>query len=164
MNIVMMEIKEVVRLIVKAADGIKMKQRRSSLEFGELLGYATCLSVIRDEFLSEKDKKMVGIDFDPDVRYLGMKPQEYEKEPDEEDEELCDTETAMAIVKDIVVLVTEYADENMNRTNPDDVAIGEVLGYAACLRIIREVFYEDRKKIGLDFNPDDRYMNIRVKR
>lgn len=162
MNIGMMKIKEVVRLIVKAADGIKLKQRRSDLEFGELLGYTTCLNVFQDMFILNKDKKAVGLGFDPEVRYLGGTPRKHEEEPEEEDEELSSTEMALAITERAVAYIVRYADGNRSQQNPDDVDIGELLGYVDCLRIIREVFHEDPGDVGIDFDPDERYLNAKA--
>ena len=63
----------------------------------------------------------------------------------------------MIKVKDVVDMIVESADEAKERAIEDDMAFGEMLAYATCLSIIRDVFFLDLKEIGLDFDVDRRY-------
>ena len=42
--------------------------------------------------------------------------------------------------------------------------MGQLLVYATCLSIIRDEFILEQEEIGLGFDIDDRYMNIKIKR
>lgn len=64
-------IKEIVKNIIEAADGLLEKGRANldPVEYGELLAYAESLCIIRDA-LSGQDLAAVGLDFDIDEKYL----------------------------------------------------------------------------------------------
>lgn len=59
---------DVVSAIVEAANEIKDKSTHDAQDYGQLLAYAECLSIIRDSYDGELDE--IGLDFDIDKRYL----------------------------------------------------------------------------------------------
>ncbi len=60
---------DIVQSIIESADEIAGKETRDSQDYGELLGYAESLSIIRD--VCDTDLlKDIGLDFDIDKRYL----------------------------------------------------------------------------------------------
>ena len=61
-------LKDVVEAIVEAANEIKEKRKPDAQDYGQLLAYAECLSIIRDSY--DGDLPEIGLDFDIDKRYL----------------------------------------------------------------------------------------------
>ena len=59
---------DVVAAIVESAEEIKNKRSIDAQDYGQLLAYAECLSIIRDA--CDCNLKEVGLDFDIDKRYL----------------------------------------------------------------------------------------------
>ncbi len=60
---------QIVEDIVEAADEIKRQESIDAQDYGELLAYAECLSIIRDA-CSAYNLSEIGLDFDIDKRYL----------------------------------------------------------------------------------------------
>ncbi len=60
---------DIVQAIMESADEIAGKENRDSQDYGELLGYAESLNIIRDACNSDLLKD-IGLDFDIDRRYL----------------------------------------------------------------------------------------------
>lgn len=60
---------EIVENIKELAEELKQKTTKNEVEFGELLAYAECLTIIRDA-CSGYDIKELGLDFDIDKKYL----------------------------------------------------------------------------------------------
>ena len=60
---------EIVENIKESAEELKQKENRSEVEYGELLAYAECLSIIKDANAGY-DLKAIGLDFDIDAEYL----------------------------------------------------------------------------------------------
>lgn len=60
---------DVVAAIVEAADEIRVKETRDSLDYGQLLAYAETLSIIRDA-CDPSILDRIGLEFDIDKRYL----------------------------------------------------------------------------------------------
>ena len=73
-------------------------------------------------------------------------------------------EVFKAQLHDIVSLIVESADKVRNKPEKDVKDIGQLLAYATCLSIIRDEFILEQEEIGLGFDIDDRYMNIKIKR
>jgi hypothetical protein len=61
-------LRDVVMAILEAADEIKAKTDGDAQDYGQLLAYAECLSIIRDAY--DGDLLEIGLDFDIDRRYL----------------------------------------------------------------------------------------------
>lgn len=60
---------EIIENIKETADELKKKPNRDEVEYGELLAYAECLSIIKDANVGY-DLKKLGLDFDIDAEYL----------------------------------------------------------------------------------------------
>jgi 6-phosphogluconate dehydrogenase (decarboxylating) len=60
---------EIIENIKESAEELKEKQNRNEVEYGELLAYAECLSIIKDANAGY-DLKKLGLDFDIDDKYL----------------------------------------------------------------------------------------------
>jgi hypothetical protein len=60
---------EIIENIKEAADELKKKPNRDEVEYGELLAYAECLSIIKDANAGY-DLKKLGLNFDIDAEYL----------------------------------------------------------------------------------------------
>lgn len=60
---------QIVDDIKKSADELKKHENINDVEYGQLLGYAETLSIIRDA-CSGYDLKEIGLDFDIDKNYL----------------------------------------------------------------------------------------------
>ena len=60
---------EIVENIKENADELKAKEKLNDVEYGELLGYAEALSIIKDAHAGY-DLKEIGLDFDIDEKYL----------------------------------------------------------------------------------------------
>ena len=60
---------EIVENIVESADTIKKQKSVDDQDYGQLLAYAECLSIIRDA-CSAYNLSEIGLDFDIDKRYL----------------------------------------------------------------------------------------------
>ena len=73
-------------------------------------------------------------------------------------------EVFKAQLHDIVSLIVESADKVRNKPEKDVEDMGQLLAYATCLSIIRDEFILEQEEIGLGFDIDDRYMNIKIKR
>ena len=69
MEITKMKVEDIVQLIIESADEVRELPSKSDFEMGQLLAYATCLSIIRDEFILEQEE--IGLGFDIDQRYFG---------------------------------------------------------------------------------------------
>ena len=61
-------IKEIVEQITEAADEL-MNEEETDLHFGQRLAYAEAISILQRACTGE-DLKELGLDFDPDIRYL----------------------------------------------------------------------------------------------
>ena len=61
--------REIVENIKEYADELKNKNELNSVEYGELLGYAESLTIIKDT-CAGYDIQEIGLDFDIDKRYL----------------------------------------------------------------------------------------------
>lgn len=59
---------DIVTAIIEAADEIKGKEDADAQDYGQLLGYAESLSIIRDAY--DGDLSEIGLNFDIDKRYL----------------------------------------------------------------------------------------------
>ncbi len=59
---------DVVAAITESADEIKNKDKADAQDYGQLLAYAECLSIIRDAY--DGDLSSIGLDYDIDRRYL----------------------------------------------------------------------------------------------
>nr|DAQ29831.1 MAG TPA: hypothetical protein [Caudoviricetes sp.] len=59
---------DIVASIMEAADEIKAKSNADAQDYGQLLAYSECLSIIRDAY--EGDLSEIGLNFDIDKRYL----------------------------------------------------------------------------------------------
>lgn len=59
---------DIVSAIVEAANEIKNKSTHDSQDYGQLLAYAECLSIIRDSYDGELSE--IGLGFDIDKMYL----------------------------------------------------------------------------------------------
>lgn len=59
---------DIVTAIAEAADEIKKKTDADAQDYGQLLAYAECLSIIRDAY--DGDLSAIGLNFDIDKRYL----------------------------------------------------------------------------------------------
>lgn len=59
---------DIVSAIVEAANEIKNEPAHDSQDYGQLLAYAECLSIIRDSYDGELSE--IGLDFDIDKMYL----------------------------------------------------------------------------------------------
>lgn len=60
---------------------------------------------------------------------------------------------------DVVASIIEAAEEVKNKDNQDAQDYGQLLAYAEALSIIRDsCALDDLKKIGLDFDIDERYL------
>ena len=59
---------DIVAAIAEAADEIKKKTDADAQDYGQLLAYAECLSIIRDAY--DGDLSEIGLNFDIDKRYL----------------------------------------------------------------------------------------------
>ena len=59
---------DIVSAIVEAADEIKEKRKVDAQDYGQLLAYAECLSIIRDAY--DGNLSEIGLNFDIDKRYL----------------------------------------------------------------------------------------------
>ena len=62
-------LRDIVQDIMESADEIKVKTEKDPQDYGQLLGYAEVLSIIRDN-VDEDDLSKIGLDFDIDRRYL----------------------------------------------------------------------------------------------
>lgn len=60
---------EIIENIKESANELKQKKSRTEVEYGELLAYAECLSIIKDANAGY-DLKALGLDFDIDAEYL----------------------------------------------------------------------------------------------
>lgn len=60
---------EIIENIKESADTIKRVKHLNDVQYGELLGYAETLSIIKDS-CSGYDLKKLGLDFDIDKKYL----------------------------------------------------------------------------------------------
>ncbi len=60
---------EIIENIKEAIDELKKMPNRDEVEYGELLAYAECLSIIKDANAGY-DLKKLGLDFDIDAEYL----------------------------------------------------------------------------------------------
>lgn len=60
---------EIIENIKESADTIKRVKHLNDVQYGELLGYAETLSIIKD-CCSGYDLKKLGLDFDIDKEYL----------------------------------------------------------------------------------------------
>lgn len=64
-------------------------------------------------------------------------------------------------LKNIIKYIIEFADNDLEESRlPDnEILAGKVIGYASCLKIIRdEIDEDDWAKYGLDFDIDKKYM------
>ena len=63
------------------------------------------------------------------------------------------------LLSDAVAAIIENADELKAQPNLDDVAFGQLVGYAEALCIIQDICsLDEQKKLGLDFDVDARYL------
>lgn len=60
---------EIVENIKESAEELKQKKPLTNVEYGELLAYAECLSIIKDANAGY-DLSALGLDFDIDAEYL----------------------------------------------------------------------------------------------
>ena len=60
---------EIIENIKESADNLKKVKNPNDVQYGELLGYAETLSIIKD-CCSGHDLKKLGLDFDIDKKYL----------------------------------------------------------------------------------------------
>ena len=60
---------EIIENIKESANELKQKKSRTEVEYGELLAYAECLSIIKSANAGY-DLKALGLDFDIDAEYL----------------------------------------------------------------------------------------------
>lgn len=61
--------KEIIENIKESADELKSQEKLNEVEYGQLLGYAETLSIIKDA-CAGYDLNELGIDFDIDKKYL----------------------------------------------------------------------------------------------
>lgn len=59
---------DIVSAIVEIANEVKNKPTQDAQDYGQLLAYAECLSIIRDSYDGELNE--IGLGFDIDKRYL----------------------------------------------------------------------------------------------
>lgn len=59
---------DIVEEIIEAANEIKRTKKIDAQDYGRLLAYSGCLSIIRDAY--DDDLSKIGLDFDIDKRYL----------------------------------------------------------------------------------------------
>lgn len=60
---------EIIENIKESADNLKKQEKLDDVQYGELLGYAEALSIIKDAH-SGYDLNELGLDFDIDKTYL----------------------------------------------------------------------------------------------
>lgn len=60
---------EIIENIKESANELRQKESRTEVEYGELLAYAECLSIIKDAN-SGYDLEALGLGFDIDAEYL----------------------------------------------------------------------------------------------
>ncbi len=64
-------------------------------------------------------------------------------------------------LKNIINYIIEFADSDLeeSRLPQNDILAGKMIGYASCLKIIKdEIDEDDWAKYGLDFDIDKKYM------
>lgn len=62
-------LQEIVENIVVSADEVKAQSIIDHMDYGRLLAYTECLTIIKD-MCDEDEQEAVGLDFDIDARYL----------------------------------------------------------------------------------------------
>lgn len=63
-------VRRIVRMIIECAQEVGNKPGKSTMDAGQLLAYASCLSIIRDEFILEQ--REIGLGFDVDQYILSL--------------------------------------------------------------------------------------------
>lgn len=62
-------LREVIESITEQADEIKSKSEKGDADFGALIAYSECLSIIKDA-CDEEELKEFGLDFDIEKKYI----------------------------------------------------------------------------------------------